>query len=170
MIFALKCQMFTVVLLHQLFCKCCSSHKFSGHSSFSYFLVYFCNVMHCYSIPTRSSCWSVPPSDGCIIILSKSGCKAGRPEKTLAPQRHSAWAAAGLSVQYVEWHLHFKRDEMKKKNSSTFTISDILASLVPPHPLSLTSPVCLRFKLFQPVSLFIFNFQAFITAWSSSLA
>lgn len=114
MIFVLKCQMFTVVLLHQLICKCCSSHKFSGHSSFSYFLVYFCNVMHCYSIPTRSSCWSVPPSDGCIIILSKSGCKAGRPEKTLAPQRHSAWAAAGLSVQYVEWHLHFKRDEMKK--------------------------------------------------------
>lgn len=122
MIFALKCQMFTVVLLHQLFCKCCSSHKFSGHSSSSYFLVYFCNVMHCYSIPTRSSCWSVPPSDGCIIILSKSGCKAGRPEKTLAPQRHSAWAAAGLSVQYVEWHLHFKRGRWKKTQQHFYNI------------------------------------------------
>lgn len=60
--------------------------------------------------------------------------------------------------------IYISKEADEKKPSSTFTISDILASLVPPHPLSLTSPVCLRFKLFQPVSLFIFNFQAFITA------
>lgn len=61
--------------------------------------------------------------------------------------------AAGLSVQYVEWHLHFKRGRWNKP-------------LVPPHPLSPSPPLCI--SLWQPVSLFLHS-QSFITRHTLSI-
>lgn len=85
-----------------------------------------------------------------LLLLLYCECwEAGSTEKAAAE------AAAGLSVQHVEWHLHFKRSRWNKPRHF-YNIWYLSLWLVPPHPLS-PSPLCALVFFSLPLSFSTLN-------------